>query len=159
MIFDEFKKNFSESKFMNSNVAKTPIEMDEEIELVYQEETPWIDHLLRVQENFVIFGKYKGDSVQLKFGTPSIGKGLKPIKLKENVKAFSKIVPSNPIDNFTFFLIEFDCDEISVLAISDNSIVNAIESKYNYNEGLALNADDFEQLRLLIKGYNYILKL
>lgn len=158
MGFKEFKKALYESNLNLKRPPKPPVEIDEEIEMIYQDDTPWVDHLLRVQENFIILGENSGMPIMLTPGGISIGIGLKTPKLNKIAKGFNIIYPPNPFENITFILVEYKDGQTSVLTLSDKSIVAAIEKKCTRDDSLSLSEDDSEKLRILIKGYNYILQ-
>ena len=126
--------------------------------MVYQDDAPWVDHLLRVQENFIILGANSGQPIMLVPGGICIGIGLKTPKLNKIAKGFNIIYPPNPFEHVTFILVEYNEGETSVLTLSDKSIVAAIEKKCTRDDSLSLSEEESEKLRLLIKGYNYILQ-
>ena len=158
MGFKDFKKALYESNLNLKKPPKPPVEMDEEIEMIYQDDAPWVDHLLRVQENFVILGANSGQPIMLMPSGISIGIGLKTPKLNKIAKGFNIIYPQSPFEHVTFILVEYKEGENSVLTLSDKSIVAAIEKKCTRDDSLTLSEDETEKLRLLIKGYNYILQ-
>ena len=158
MGFKDLKNALYESNLNLKKPPKEPVELDEEIEQIYQDDTPWVDHLLRVQENFVILGEHSGKPIMQTPKGATIGVGFKAQKLHKTVKEYCIITPPNPIKNVSFVHVEFLDGSRSVLALSDKAIVKMIEEKFNENDSLGISEDDTEKLRLLIKGYNYMLQ-